>query len=279
MEERAFNNGRQITKIQNAKKCLAFYDEMKPAPVCSFASLHASGEEVNGSRVYSRIKFQLLDYSAGTGDKTKKAEFNLTPEQVLFIKDSVEREALAWKMAQYTGPMLAMVAKKVNRVVVMANYIKTCFKTKQALEEATKEINLIEAYSSLEYRQDKIISKNVNADGRSPMTRFSISRTPYAPDGTLMKSPWKISIDKGTAIPAFNAAGGSYAKSGTFVSDNNGALTFNASDEDMMTALIKVANTIDVFEKVVCGKTYKQGKEDQLAAIAAAKNNDSNNNE
>ena len=227
--------------------------------------------------MYSRIKLQLLDYSAGTGDKTKKAEFNLTPEQVRYIKDSVEREIMAWKIAQYTGPMLATVAKKVNSVVIMANYIKTCFKTKQALDEATKEINLVEAYSALEYRQDKIISKNVNADGRSPMTRFSIARTPYAPDGSLMKSPWKISIDKGTAIPAFNAAGGSYAKSGTFVSDNKGALTFNASDEDMMTALVKVARTIDVFEIVVCSKAYKQGKAEQQEALAAAVKTDSNN--
>lgn len=268
MEEKAtFLNGRQITKIQNAKKCLAFYDEMKPASNDSFASLHAEGELVDGIRAYSRIKLQLLDYSAGTGDKTKKAEFNLSPEQVLYIKDAIEREVMAWKMAQYVGPMFVTVTQKVNRIVIMANYIKACFKTKEHLAEATKEISLIEAYSGMEYRQDKIISKTVGSDGRSPMTRFSITRTPYAPDGSVMKSPWKISIDKGTAIAAYNSAGGSYAKSGTFVSDNKGALTFNASDEDMLTALIKVAHTIDVFEKVVCGSTYKKGKAEQQEAI------------
>lgn len=80
----------QIYKIQTSKKLIASFDKLNAAPISSYASIHASGEEENGRKLYSLIGIEIQDYSNGTGNNNIIARFNLSPEYIQFLLTRVE---------------------------------------------------------------------------------------------------------------------------------------------------------------------------------------------
>lgn len=80
----------QIYKIQTSKKLIASFDKLNAAPISCYASIHASGEEENGRRLYSLIGIEIQDYSNGTGNNNIIARFNLAPEYIQFLLTRVE---------------------------------------------------------------------------------------------------------------------------------------------------------------------------------------------
>lgn len=78
---------RQIAVYKTDKKLVELIDKLNPAPMEYYAHMHAQGDDIPDSdrRMYSNIGMTLLDYSAGTGDNTKRAEANLTPDEVQYI--------------------------------------------------------------------------------------------------------------------------------------------------------------------------------------------------
>lgn len=78
---------RQIAVYKTDKKLVELIDKLNPAPVEFYAHMHAQGDEVSGSdrRMYSNIGMTMLDYSEGKGDSTKRAEANLSPDEVRYL--------------------------------------------------------------------------------------------------------------------------------------------------------------------------------------------------
>lgn len=264
-EKRKPGNAAQICKIQNAKKLIEFCDSLKPAGVGSYAKLHADGDEevAGGGRQYSRIRLNLVDYADGTGKSLKRAEFNLSASEMRRILWESKREILRYDVYRTVEPLyvgVEQVAERSNMLLTALNFIRTVFSSQEKLRRATAPVQVREDYKPWELRIDKLISSKRNDDGSSPMSRLSITRIPLSSDGKPMQSPWRITIDNGTAIAKQNQNGGSYAERGSFKSGNGGALYFNASDEDWIAAVEKVVAFIDTFEKAYCCATIRKGR-------------------
>ena len=81
---------RQISVYKTDKKLVELIDKLNPAPVELYAHIHARGDDAGDNRrVYSNIGIILQDYSAGTGQNTRRATANLLPSEVAYIFNQV----------------------------------------------------------------------------------------------------------------------------------------------------------------------------------------------
>ncbi len=87
----------QISKFQTDKKLVETLGNLNVAPPNKFAHLHARGDKIGDNKVYSIIKLNVQDYSKGTGDDMKKANFNLLPSDIEFLYSNVYRGILDFK--------------------------------------------------------------------------------------------------------------------------------------------------------------------------------------
>ena len=71
---------RQIAVYKTDKALLELVDSLKPAGASYPAHIHASGEE--DEEGYSLIRLQMVDYSAGTGQKSKKSTPRSTASRI-----------------------------------------------------------------------------------------------------------------------------------------------------------------------------------------------------
>lgn len=81
---------RQISVYKTDKKLVELIDKLNLAPQNLYAHIHAHGDDAGDNRrVYSNIGIILQDYSAGTGQNTKRANANLLPSEVAYIFNQV----------------------------------------------------------------------------------------------------------------------------------------------------------------------------------------------
>ena len=81
---------RQISVYKTDKKLVELIDKLNPAPLELYAHIHARGDDAGDNRrVYSNIGIILQDYSAGTGQNTRRATANLLPCEVAYIFNQV----------------------------------------------------------------------------------------------------------------------------------------------------------------------------------------------
>ena len=81
---------RQISVYKTDKKLVELIDKLNPAPLELYAHIHARGDDTGDNRrVYSNIGIILQDYSAGTGQNTRRATANLLPSEVAYIFNQV----------------------------------------------------------------------------------------------------------------------------------------------------------------------------------------------
>ena len=74
---------RQIAVYKTDKALLELVDSLKPAGASYPAHIHASGEE--DEEGYSLIRLQMVDYSAGTGQKSVSVYANISPDEALYL--------------------------------------------------------------------------------------------------------------------------------------------------------------------------------------------------
>lgn len=270
MEDK-YQNPLQIAKLQNAKKLMEFLDFLKPAPIERYAQIHAAGDVgEDGRKRYSRIRLNLADYTAGTGDKLRSANFSLEPSTVRRLYEDSKREILRWSVYSAMEPYyqgMEQLADKMNTAIVGINYNKAFFSKDERLKQATSALPPLPAFTPMVYSKDKIYDTHGQpGTGRCSMSRLSITRTPYASDGTPRRAPWSITVDNGFAVPLRNEMGGMYAKPGSFLSAY-GPVTFSATDEDWLDALGKVVAFIECFETAYCCRAIKDGRAKAQAAF------------
>ena len=81
---------RQIAVYKTDKALLELVDSLKPAGTAYPAHIHASGEE--DEEGYSLIRLQMVDYSAGTGQKSVSVYANISPDEALYLYSRVFSE-------------------------------------------------------------------------------------------------------------------------------------------------------------------------------------------
>lgn len=276
-----FQNPLQITKLQNKKKLIEFLDFLKPAPETAYAQIHANGEVgEDGKKQYSRIRINIADYSKGTGDDLRSAIFNLEPETVRWLYEASKNEIQRWNTYKALMPYyeaMEAIAEKVNTAIVGVHYNKAFFSSKERLDAATAPLCGVPEFKPLVYSKDKIFpTGQKDKSGRCPMNRLTITRMPIdAAKGEERKAPWIITIDNGVAVAVSNEMGGSYAKSGSFMSAG-GSVTFVATDEDWLSSLGRVVAFIECFETAYCCRAIKNGR---VAAQEAYKQRQEKNND
>ncbi len=82
---------RQISVYKTDKKLVELIDKLNPAPLDSYAHIHAQGDDDgSGRRIYSNIGIVVQDYSTGKGANTKRATGNLSPDEVQYIFSRVQ---------------------------------------------------------------------------------------------------------------------------------------------------------------------------------------------
>ena len=77
-------------------------------------------------------------------------------------------------------------------------------------------------------------------------------------NGTPRKIPWYVEVENGKGIPQTNANGGTYMKSGSFIS--SGRVNANLTDQDLFRLLSRVSSYISRWEAAIAPSLIKQAK-------------------
>ena len=121
-------------------------------------------------------------------------------------------------------------------------------------------------FQEFEWSQNKIYGAP-DAQGYSTAQQFSISRHTNDSSGRPMKSPWRIQIVNGKGIKVQNQKGGSYMKSGSFLSEKNAFIQL--TDMDLYTLLKRTDSYITNWEACMapslianCKQAYEKQQQD-----------------
>ena len=92
---------RQIAKYATNKKLIEFTDKMRVPPVDFYAHVQANGDkDKNGKNINSLIGITLLDYSAGTGDKTVSVDANISPDELMYVFTKLNQGVQTFELSQ-----------------------------------------------------------------------------------------------------------------------------------------------------------------------------------
>ena len=113
-------------------------------------------------------------------------------------------------------------------------------------------------FQEFEWSQSKIYGVP-DAQGYSTAQQFSISRHVCDSSGRPMKSPWRIQIVNGKGVKVQNQKGGSYMKSGSFLSEKNAFIQL--TDMDLYTLLKRTDSYITNWEAYMAPSLIANGKQ------------------
>lgn len=113
-------------------------------------------------------------------------------------------------------------------------------------------------FQEFEWSQSKIYG-TPDAQGYSTAQQFSISRHTNDSSGRPMKSPWRIQIVNGKGVKVQNQKGGSYMKSGSFLSEKNAFIQL--TDMDLYTLLKRTDSYITNWEACMAPSLIANGKQ------------------
>ena len=107
------------------------------------------------------------------------------------------------------------------------------------------------------FQQDKIFGQK-DQDAYCTGTKVRIIRATKDKNGTPRKIPWYVEVENGKGIPQTNANGGTYMKSGSFIS--SGRVNANLTDQDLFRLLSRVSSYISRWEAAIAPSLIKQAK-------------------
>jgi len=125
----------------------------------------------------------------------------------------------------------------------------------------------------VEFSENKIFGKP-DENGKSRATFLTIKRTDKDSSGQLMKYPWSVNIDCGTAVPAKNANGGTYMSKGTYASEAKADMKI--SDKDFFELMCRTYRYINAWELTMAPKLIRDAGV-KMAELAAKRAQDGQN--
>ena len=99
---------------------------------------------------------------------------------------------------------------------------------------------------AFQFDEEKIMPGVDPVTGRSRVTKLKIVRTDKNAAGEVMRYPWCVEIENGTAIAAKTGKGGTYIQKGSFVS--TGSVKLNLSDRDLYEMFYTVTHFVNNWE-------------------------------
>lgn len=109
-----------------------------------------------------------------------------------------------------------------------------------------------------EWNTSKIFGE-ADQNGYSTAQQFIISRHSRTTNGQEMKNPWRVQIVNGRGIKAFNKNGGSYIRSGSFVTEKTAFIQL--TDMDLYQLLKRVDAYITQWENCIATPLFTNGKQ------------------
>ncbi len=100
--------------------------------------------------------------------------------------------------------------------------------------------------------------KNGKFKGYAQVTKVRFIRALKDSKGNARKIPWYVEVENGKGIPLKNATGGTYMKSGSFVS--TGRVYANLTDLDLFRLLSRVSSYIDAWEHSIAPSLITMAK-------------------
>lgn len=295
-----------IAKANGKDKVIDFRDYLHLANPEDYAMMHGTGGGKH-SRV-SVIKLVLCDYTAGTGEKSKTVDANISPSTVSKLLEVCKRNFGTVVIPNDLAPLVEQRAhhadmKKIANMQfgVLRHVIKLCKSLQKAAE--TKNVpgigviagslaTMLEkekaavltptqlqnggffsypAHCDITHVQDRVHASKQGPDGYAPVQRLTISHQTYRQDGSLSRYPWYINVTNGEALVKVSGSGATSFDPNTL--RNTVEAFINVSEEDMFRCLDRVERYIDVWEKLNCIPLAKEGLRRRQAEIEAYRNN------
>ena len=97
-----------------------------------------------------------------------------------------------------------------------------------------------------------------NEKGYAQVTKVRFIRALKDSKGNARKIPWYVEVENGKGIPLKNATGGTYMKSGSFIS--TGKVYANLTDLDLFKLLSRVSSYIDAWEHSIAPSLITMAK-------------------
>ncbi|MCC8163471.1 MAG: hypothetical protein LIO86_10020 [Lachnospiraceae bacterium] len=272
----------QITKFQNSKKLIEFVDKLTPADPSAYAHLHAGMEDLEKgeSKKYSLIGINILDYTAGKGDASVFASFNLSPCEIQQIAVKIPREiehcadkkllqlldskasitmAVACNAVQHyddlMGDLFYFLSEAYPDKKVFLDYKMMEMDTEGIRKKLATHYKLDDR---LVYSAEKLVAKRLDKDGYAAMKKFMVRRCEKDRDGNDRRSPWQIFIDNGKAIPVELESGAKCAKKDSYISEKSASVWL--SDDEIEKLFRSVCSYIRVFENTMCYPAIREGR-------------------
>lgn len=116
---------------------------------------------------------------------------------------------------------------------------------------------LAAGFPEFAFQQEKIFGQK-DQDGYCTVTKVRFQRATKDKSGAPRKIPWYVEVENGKGIPQANANGGTYMKSGSFVSA--GRVNANLTDQDLFRLLSRVTSYISGWEAAIAPSLISQAK-------------------
>ncbi|HJC23232.1 MAG TPA: hypothetical protein H9761_05950 [Candidatus Eisenbergiella merdavium] len=107
------------------------------------------------------------------------------------------------------------------------------------------------------FQQEKIFGQT-DEHGYCTVTKVRFLRTTKDKNGSPRKIPWYVEVENGKGIPQTNANGGTYMKSGSFISQ--GRVNANLTDQDLFRLLSRVSAYISGWEAAIAPPLITKAK-------------------
>lgn len=112
-------------------------------------------------------------------------------------------------------------------------------------------------FSEYTFQQEKIFGQK-DEKGYAQVTKVRFIRALKDSKGNARKIPWYVEVENGKGIPLKNATGGTYMKSGSFIS--TGKVYANLTDLDLFKLLSRVSSYIDAWEHSIAPSLITMAK-------------------
>lgn len=121
-----------------------------------------------------------------------------------------------------------------------------------ALSQVSQGVELFDFY------EEKIFS-DPDKDGMSQVTKVSIKRASFAPDGTVRNYPWCISVENGRAVKEQTQNGGIHIQKGTYKKDRS--VFVNINDYDFFKLMTQTTRYIHAWELTMGPKQIRDAQQ------------------
>lgn len=269
-----------ITSANGKSQVIDFRDGLVPTLPMHYASIHQQGgkKHSDGQQTYpSVIKIYMCDFSRGTGENSITVTTNIDPtlpyewlevckrnvgshlslagDSVSAMKQNlVAAGNVAKSVHMLLNGLISGVADIIrgkepreNAIYLIGSTMKTA-RTALVEQQAQQTEKMLNVSNGLDYSyvQDKVNVYKQGTDGFAPVSRLTVTRQSFRPDGSTAMYPWVFKIINGEAMVSVKNTGATTFQANTMRKSKEAFIRL--SDRDMFRMMVRVTHFIDAWE-------------------------------